>query len=81
MEKVMAWKNGLFYFDHTNIQVIMLQVARWYGSDIVYQGDVKQMDFSGTVPSMDNISEVLKMLEMTGAIHFRVEGRTVHVTK
>ncbi|MDP4131283.1 MAG: DUF4974 domain-containing protein [Bacteroidota bacterium] len=81
MEKVMAWKNGLFYFDRTNIRVIMRQVARWYDADIVYQGDVEQMDFSGTVPSKENISEVLKMLEMTGAIHFRVEGRTVYVTK
>ncbi|MEP7259489.1 MAG: FecR domain-containing protein [Flavitalea sp.] len=81
LDEVMAWKNGLFYFDRTNLMTIMLQVERWYDADIIYQGDVKEMNFSGAIPRKENISEVLKMLELTGVIHFRVEGKKVYVTR
>jgi transmembrane sensor len=80
-DEVMAWKNGLFQFDRTNIHQIMKQVARWYNVDVVYKNNLSQMDFSGTVARSENISEVLKMLELTGAIRFRLEGRTVVVFK
>jgi hypothetical protein len=33
----------------------------------------------GTISRDKNISEILKMLELTGAIHFRIEGRRITV--
>ena len=79
LEETMAWMNGSFIFHEENIQDIMRKVARWYDVDVVYQGNVKNKDFGGSVSRSGNISELLQNLELTGTIHFKVEGRRVTV--
>lgn len=78
IEEAMAWKNGYFLFNAENIQSIMRKISRWYDMDVVYVGNVENKDFDGTVSRFKNVSEVLKMLELTDAIHFKVEeGRII----
>jgi ferric-dicitrate binding protein FerR (iron transport regulator) len=79
VEDVMAWKNGMFQFNRTSIQSIMKQVERWYDVDVEYKTNVSQKDFTGGIARKENVSQVLKMLETTGAIHFNIEGRKVVV--
>lgn len=80
LEQVMAWKNGKFVFDNTNIQVIMRQVERWYDLETVYEGEgVKKWEFDGAISRYNNVSRVLKLLEETGSIRFKVEGKKVLV--
>jgi len=79
LEETMAWKNGNFIFHEENIQDIMRKVARWYDVDVVYQGNVKNKDFGGSVSRSSNISELLQNLELTKTIHFKVDGRRVTV--
>lgn len=74
-----AWKNGRIYFDRANIRQIMRQVSRWYDVDIQYRGDVADMDFTCTVSRRDKLSKLLALLEMTGAVHFTMEGNTIVV--
>ena len=79
IEESVAWKNGLFMFSNENIESIMRKVARWYNIEVEYQGNLSDKDFVGTISRNKNISELLKMLELTGAVHFRIEGRRVTV--
>lgn len=80
LEAAVAWKNGFFQFNSTDLQVIMRQVARWYNVQVVYAGDdVKDESFSGSIPSNENVSQLLKMLEMTGTVQFEVTDRTITV--
>jgi len=78
MDEVIAWKKGLFQFQDAPIQDIMRQVARWYDVEVVYTGKVDQL-FIGTIPRNVNISTLLKILESTGWVHFRVEGKKITV--
>jgi transmembrane sensor len=78
-QEAVAWKNGEFLFKNTNIQSIMRQLARWYDVDVAYQGNLQNMVFGGRMSKSKNISEVLKNLELTGTIHFKIEGRRVTV--
>ncbi|TAN10938.1 MAG: DUF4974 domain-containing protein, partial [Chitinophagaceae bacterium] len=73
-----AWKNGLFDFEGNDIEEVMNQIAKWYNVEVNYAA-IPPAHFVGTISRNVNISEVLKMLEMTGAAHFKVEGRTVTV--
>ena len=57
----------------------MRKVSRWYNVDIVYQGNLNNKDFVGTISRNKNVSELLKMLELTGAIHFSIDGRRITV--
>jgi hypothetical protein len=79
VDKIAAWRNGTFAFDGENIEVIMRQVARWYDVEVIYQTPTKDKDFVATISRYSNISEVLKKLQYTGVIHFKVEGRRVFV--
>lgn len=76
-----AWKNGLFSFEDAPIENIMKQISRWYDVDIVYKNNVAGKTIWGSVTRYSSVSKVLSMLERTGKIHFKIEGRRVIVTK
>ena len=78
-EQVIAWKNGMFRFKETNIRELMREVERWYNVDVVYNTQKKDQDFTGIVPRTRNISELLHTLELTGTVHFQIEGRKIIV--
>src|SRR5699024_5273767 len=78
LERVIAWKNGQFNFEGNDIRHVMQQIARWYDVKVKYE-KMPTDHFVGTISRGKDISEVLNMLEMTGVVHFKVEGRTVVV--
>ena len=79
LEAVVAWKNGLFSFNHTDLQTVMRQLARWYDVDVVYEGDIQPRHFGGKMERDLNLSEVLAILKETN-VHFSIEGKKLIVT-
>jgi transmembrane sensor len=77
-EEAIAWKNGLFYFDNVDIQAIMRQLERWYKVQVIFRGRIPARRFAGQVSRSSNLSQVLKILELS-KIHFTVEGDVVTV--
>jgi transmembrane sensor len=77
--KVLAWKNGYFMFQDDNIQDIMQQIARWYDLEVEYRGKLTSSRFGGIYSRNKDINELLKGLELTGLVHFKIEGRRVIV--
>jgi hypothetical protein len=81
VDEAIAWKNGNFMFASEDIQSILRKVSRWYNVDIVYQDNAPKKAIWGTVSKFDNVSEVLKVIELTGVAHFTIEGRRITVMK
>ena len=80
VDEALAWKNGLFEFNRSNIKTIMREVERWYNVAVQYQAtDLDKKDFTGVVSRYSNVSKLLNRLEMTGVVHFNVEGRVITV--
>jgi transmembrane sensor len=79
LEEVLAWKNGIFYLQDADINTIMRQLSRWYDVEVVYEGSITQQ-FVGKIPRTMNLSDVLRVLESTGWVHFKFEGKTVTVS-
>lgn len=79
IEKEMAWKEGMFRFEDTNIKEVMRQAARWYDVEIEFRGDLSNVNFGGSVSRQANISELLKRLEATNLVKFSIVGRKVIV--
>nr|WP_294788531.1 FecR domain-containing protein [uncultured Flavobacterium sp.] len=77
-EEAVAWKNGRFKFDNADLKTVMKQLERWYGITVQYRGDVSDVRFNGGTFRNKNLSEVLKVLELSN-IKFKVEGKTVIV--
>ncbi len=72
LDKVMAWKNGLFNFEDAELKDIMRELSRWYDVEVVYEGNIPKVQFWGKIDRNTVLSSVLKGLEESG-IHFRIE--------
>jgi transmembrane sensor len=77
-DEVLAWKNGDFDFGHSDIRSIMRQLSRWYDIDVVYEGQMPERSFSGSMQRNMNLSAALRVLERSN-IHFRMEGKKLIV--
>ncbi len=80
-DPVVSWKNGQFMFADDDIQSIMRIISRWYDVEIVYKGSVPDDRFGGGLSRFKNVSEVLNTLQLTGKVHFTIEGRKITVSK
>jgi transmembrane sensor len=78
VEDVVAWKNGMFQFRSANIESIMRQIARWYDVDIEYSQKLDEK-FYAEIPRNTRATELFKILETTGAVHFEIDGKKVKV--
>nr|WP_121272912.1 FecR family protein [Pedobacter schmidteae] len=78
-ESVIAWKNGQFVFVNEPIEQIMQKIARWYDVQVIYEGDMSNKAFVGTISRSKPISKVLSMIESTNTVHFKIKGRSVIV--
>jgi transmembrane sensor len=78
-EAAIAWKNGLFHFEQTDIQEVMRQLARWYNVEVVFEGRITDEKFDGEITRNSNLTEVLRILQFSN-VHFRVDNNKVTVT-
>lgn len=82
MERNTDWKNGVFIFKNERLEEIMRKLARWYDVEVVYEpGAPRRETFSGSVSKYDLISKVLRKLELTGEVRFRIQGKKITVLK
>jgi transmembrane sensor len=79
IEQITAWKNGYFRFNGEKIEAVMRELARWYNIEVKYEGKPSSEGYYLKVSRSKNISEVLKALERTNSVHFKIEGRRVTV--
>jgi ferric-dicitrate binding protein FerR (iron transport regulator) len=79
IDKVMAWKNGLFNFEDVGLKEVMRQLERWYDIEVVYEKDVPDIRFEGEISRNINLSNLLKVLARA-EVKFRIEdGRRLVV--
>jgi transmembrane sensor len=77
-DEIIAWKDGMFNFNSLSLQGIMKQIERWYDVEVVYDGVTTEKHFSGIFSRADNVSEILKMMQLAG-VKFSIEGRKIIV--
>lgn len=79
IDQVIAWKNGLFSFNSTDIYTVMRQLSRWYNIDVKYDDKVPTVKISGKMDRGLSLQEILEFLTKM-EIKCRMEGRTLIVT-
>lgn len=81
-EAIIDWKNDEFVFNNENLGSIMRKIARWYNVDVVFiDTEVSKETFSGSLSRKNTISEILKTLELTDRVHFKIDERKVMIRK
>jgi transmembrane sensor len=77
-DEVLAWKEGFFYFDHTDLQSVMRQLSRWYDVSVEYRGDIPDLKFVGEIPRSAQLDQVFQILGKT-KLRFTVEDKKIIV--
>jgi transmembrane sensor len=80
-ESVIDWKEGDFYFEQVDFRSVMREIGRWYDVEVIYDPSVPENIISNGLISRNNkLSTVLKAIEKSGQIHFKIDGKKVYVT-
>ncbi|GGI23677.1 FecR family protein [Pedobacter mendelii] len=82
VDDVIAWKNGLFQFSDENLESVMRKISRWYDVEIEYTDEnIKEIPLTGIITHFTKVSKVLRMLELTKQVRFKIEGKKIIVSK
>ena len=80
VDDVVAWKNGLFHFESTDLKTVMRQLSRWYDVEVVFnEATVKNDPMFVEISRNTRLSDVLKVLEESGSAKFSIQGKKVIV--
>lgn len=80
IEQIMAWKDGYFNFKGADIKTMMRQIEKWYDLHVVYSDEVKET-FYIKMSRNTNVSNVFRILEATGGVHFNIENKKVTIKR
>ena len=72
MDEIMAWKNGAFVFNETELKDAMKLLSRWYNIEIVYENKLPVTYLYGSISRKKSLIEVLKIMESSG-LKFKIE--------
>jgi transmembrane sensor len=78
-DEAIAWKEGYFQFDNEDLKTIMRQLKRWYDVDVVNEEQIPDKHFTAMISRNTTLSKVLKMLEMSGELQFKIEDKKVTI--
>ena len=78
IDKVMGWKNGVFYFENADLQTVLREISRWYDVDVVFEKGIPVRTFEGEIQRNLKLSQVLKILEKN-KVHFKIDGNVLRV--
>jgi transmembrane sensor len=74
-----AWKNGFLVFENEEIETVMRKIARWYNVEVEISDKVAGKRFGGTISQQKDVQSVLTALEITGSVHFKMQGNKIYV--
>lgn len=74
LEKVTAWRKGLFNFRDIPFDEAMRQLQRWYDFEVVYENGVPEIELMGEMTKGVSLNGLLLGLSKLG-LNYKLEGR------
>ena len=78
--EAVAWTTGRIAFDGRSIREIMGDIARWYDVSVLYQGNIPNTAFEGSVSRESSLENALNILSATNTIHFLIDKDNRRIT-
>lgn len=82
VESIVYWLNYRLNFNEEELGVIMRELGRWYGVEVVYEDpSLKKVLYSGTIPYNITLTELLELLNYTTDIKFKLNDGIVLIRR
>ncbi|SHN24246.1 FecR family protein [Chitinophaga sp. CF418] len=81
LENVLAWRNGKFELENTDLPTFLRQLARWYDIEIAIEAPANEVavkKFGGQIGRDMDLQDVLKILDLYG-VECKLENRKLTV--
>lgn len=78
-DQAIDWQKGYFSFDNESVESIMRKISRWYNVDVEYKDNIRYRKFAGRISKFENVSQILRIMEKTKVIHFKIEEGRITV--
>ena len=77
-EKLIAWKNGMLYFEDEPIGDVLKTLERWYGVEFIIEGELKGI-FTGKFKNQ-SLEAVLEGMSYSFSLDYDINGKYVRLT-
>ena len=72
------WRKDRFTFSSTSMEEVIQKLSRWYDVEFFFSNSkVREKQFTGSLPKYSDISQVLKIIEMTTNIKFQIKNNII----
>ena len=81
LESVLAWRNGKFELENTDLPAFLRQLARWYDIEVAIEAPAKELaakKFGGQIGRDMDLQDILKILDLYG-VECKLEHRKLTV--
>lgn len=73
-----SWVKGKINFKDQRLEDIMKILSRWYDMDVIYANEkIKDIRFGCNVDRYSEITPFVRLLEETGKVHVKINGKTI----
>jgi transmembrane sensor len=79
VDDVLAWRSGVLIFKDADVTELMRTIRRTFNVEVEVDGHVKEQHFGGSYHISKGLPNLLKNLEQTNVIHFKVKDGRVKV--
>jgi len=77
-----AWQEGWFLFEDERLEDVLEQLSLWYDVDVVYQShQARELRIFGSMKHYDSIEVILRAIEMSVKVRFKIDGKTIIVSE
>ncbi|MEG0499622.1 MAG: FecR family protein [Rikenellaceae bacterium] len=82
VNKYEAWQKGYFRCDQEDIELILGDIARWYGVTFEYESkEVRNNKISASINRIMPIGDVLELLQLSSDVEFIKKGGSIYIVK
>ena len=82
LENITDWKDGDFAFQQVDFRTALRKIERWYDVEMIYDESLpKDLEAGGWISRKKNLSSVLRFIESTQMVRFKMDGRKIYVTR
>lgn len=79
--KYTSWKDGYFYFNRDNLRDVLAKLEQWYDIEIYPETEIKSIYISGTIGKNASLAEAVATLSDVSKLKFKIQNRTLTITK